>query len=44
MKLFTRIIITALAFTVGILLMPLTLFLMAWLFWGETDERKDGQL
>ena len=41
MKLLTRILITALAFWVGVLLMPLAPFLMAWMFWGETDE--DGE-
>ena len=40
-RLAQRILITALAFWVGVLLMPLAPFLMAWLFWGETDE--DGE-
>lgn len=40
-RLFQRIIITAHAFWIGVLLMPLAPFLFAWLFWGETDE--DGQ-
>jgi hypothetical protein len=44
MKLAQRILITALAFVVGIALMPLAPFLMAWLFWGETDDDgEDGQ-
>lgn len=38
-----RILVTALAFVVGVLLMPLTPFAMAWLFWGESDEGEDGQ-
>lgn len=38
MKLFLRIFLTALAFVVGIALMPLTPFIMAWLFWGESDN------
>lgn len=38
MKIAQRILITALAFVVGIALMPLAPFLMAWLFWGESDE------
>ena len=41
MNLFQRILVTALAFVVGIALAPLTPVMMAWLFWGETDE--DGQ-
>lgn len=41
MKLLQRILITALAFVVGIALMPLAPVLMAWLFWGESDE--DGE-
>ena len=40
-RLLQRILVTALAFVVGVLLMPLAPFLMAWLFWGETDE--DGE-
>ena len=43
MRLLQRILVTALAFVVGVLLMPLTPFLMAWLFWGESDEEEDGQ-
>ena len=44
MKLFQRILTTALAFCVGVLLMPLAPFAMAWLFWGESDEDgEDGQ-
>ena len=44
MKLFQRILITALAFWIGVLLMPLAPVLMAWLFWGETDDDgEDGQ-
>ena len=43
MKLATRILVTALAFVVGIALMPLAPFAMAWLFWGESDEKEDGQ-
>lgn len=44
MNLLQRILITALALVVGIALMPLTPFLMAWLFWGETDDDgEDGQ-
>ena len=44
MKLAQRILITTLAFCVGILLMPLAPFLMAWLFWGEgDDDGEDGQ-
>ena len=44
MKLAQRILVTALAFVVGVLLMPLTPVLMAWLFWGETDDDgEDGQ-
>ena len=44
MKLAQRILVTALAFWVGVLLMPLTPVLMAWLFWGETDDDgEDGQ-
>lgn len=43
-KLLQRILITALAFVVGVLLMPLTPVLMAWLFWGESDkDGEDGQ-
>ena len=43
-KLAQRILVTALAFWIGVLLMPLTPVLMAWLFWGETDEDgEDGQ-
>ena len=38
MKLATRILTTALAFVIGIPLMPLTPFLLAWLIWGEEDE------
>lgn len=38
MNLLQRILITALAFCVGIALMPLTPFLMAWLFWSESDD------
>jgi len=38
-----RILIAALAFVVGIALMPLTPFLMAWLFWCESDKVEDGQ-
>ena len=41
MNLLRRILITALAFAVGVLLMPLTPVLLAWLFWGETDD--DGE-
>lgn len=41
MKTATRILTTALAFIVGIALMPLAPFLMAWLFWGESDD--DGE-
>jgi hypothetical protein len=41
MRLFQRILVTALAFWVGVLLMPLAPFAMAWLFWGEGEE--DGQ-
>lgn len=41
MKLFLCIFLTALAFVVGIALMPLAPFLMAWLFLGETDD--DGE-
>lgn len=36
-----RILITALAFAVGIVLAPLAPFAMAWLFWGESG--KDGE-
>jgi hypothetical protein len=44
MKLAQRILVTARAFVVGILLMPLTPFAMAWLFWGEgDDEGEDNQ-
>ena len=44
MKLLQRILITALAFVVGVLLMPLAPFAMAWLFWGESDDDgEDGQ-
>lgn len=43
MNLAQRILITALAFWIGVLLMPLAPFLMAWLFWGECEEREDGQ-
>ena len=43
MKLAQRILITALAFWVGVLLMPLTPFALAWLFWGESDDEEDGQ-
>lgn len=43
MKLAQRILVTALAFVVGVLLMPLAPVLMAWLFWGESEEREDGQ-
>ena len=43
MKTATRILITALAFCVGVLLMPLAPFFMAWLFWGDGDEGEDGQ-
>lgn len=44
MNILQRILIAALAFVVGIALMPLTPVLMAWLFWGETDEDgRDGQ-
>lgn len=44
MNLLRRILITALAFWIGVLLMPLAPFLMAWIFLGETDEdREDGQ-
>ena len=43
-NLLQRILITALAFVVGIALAPLTPVLMAWLFWGETDDDgEDGQ-
>ena len=41
MNLLQRILVTALAFWIGVLLMPLAPFLMAWLFWGEGDE--DGE-
>lgn len=37
-RLLQRILITALAFVVGIALMPLTPVLLAWLFWDETDD------
>lgn len=44
MNLLQRILITALAFWIGVLLMPLAPFAMAWLFWGESDEdEKDGK-
>ena len=44
MRFLQRILITALAFVVGIALAPLTPFAMAWLFWGESDEDgEDGQ-
>ena len=44
MKLAQRVLITAGAFWIGILLMPLAPFLMAWMFWGESDEDgEDGQ-
>ena len=44
MKLLQRILVMALAFWVGVLLMPLAPFLMAWMFWGESDEDgRDGQ-
>ena len=45
MRILQRILITALSFAVGIALMPLAPFLMAWLFWGESDEdkREDNQ-
>ena len=44
MNLATRILITSLAFLVGIAMMPLAPFLMAWLFWDETnDEEEDVQ-
>lgn len=44
MRLAQRILVTALAFWIGIALMPLAPFLMAWLFWGETDgEVFDGK-
>lgn len=42
MKLAQRILVTALAFWVGVLLMPLAPFLMAWMFWGESDDEEDG--
>lgn len=41
MKLAQRILVTALAFWVGVLLMPLTPFAVAWHFWEEMDE--DGE-
>lgn len=41
MNFLQRILITMLAFVVGIALMPLTPFLMAWMFWGETDDEDD---
>ena len=41
MRLLKRILITALAFWIGVLLMPLAPFLMAWMFWGETDEEEE---
>lgn len=43
MKLAQRIPVTALAFVVGIALMPLAPFLIAWLFWGEGDDGEDNQ-
>lgn len=43
MNLFQRILVTALAFVVGIALAPLAPFAMAWLFWGESDDEEDGQ-
>ena len=43
MRLAQRILVTALAFVVGIVLAPLAPFAMAWLFWYESDEREDGQ-
>ena len=44
MRLLQRILITTLAFVIGIALMPLAPFLMAWLFWGESDEDwEDGR-
>jgi len=41
MKLATRILVTALAFVVGVMLMWTMPFLSAWAIWGETDE--DGE-
>lgn len=41
MRLAQRILVTALAFWIGVLLMPLAPFAMAWLFWCESDERED---
>ena len=41
MNILQRILIAALAFVVGIALMPLTPVLMAWLFWGESED--DGE-
>ena len=43
MKLSQRILITALAFVVGVLIMPLAPFLMTWIFWGETDENGEDR-
>lgn len=43
MKLMQRILVTALAFWIGILLMPLAPFAMAWISWGESDRKEDGQ-
>jgi hypothetical protein len=40
-KLLQRILVTALAFWIGVLLMPLAPFAMAWLFWGESDEEDE---
>jgi hypothetical protein len=37
-RLAQRILITSLAFVVGIALMPLAPVLMAWLFWSEADD------
>ena len=41
MKLFQRILVTALAFWIGVLLMPLAPFLMAGKCWGEPGEEED---
>ena len=43
MKIAKRILVTALAFWIGVLLMPLAPFAVAWLFWEEMDENvEDG--
>ncbi len=38
MNLFQRILVTALAFVVGVALAPLTPFLLAYIFWTDGDE------